>query len=205
MIPVDHKVSCQLTQWFLENRSFNIQQIKYYIMATKLNVRFEKVMKDIRFWTPSMDLSLICVSDLLNSILPCWFFSSLTKWYLKIDILNHIKIHRMNGGLDLMCLMPLSTIFQLYWCREPEFLENNKVNNMMYKCSIKCTLPWAEFEHTTLVVRPKLKYCLTDSPKSLRLKKNLQPDPWFFFFFFFWDFPFPELFRVRFWHWIRIR
>ena len=65
--------------------------------------------------------------------------------------------------LGLWCLMPLSTIFQLYrsgqyyWWRKPEYLEKttdlSQVTGKLYHLScIKYTFPWTGFELPTLVV-----------------------------------------------------
>ena len=84
----------------------------------------------------------------------------------KMNIFIILKTHIFRIGLDLWCLIPLSTMFQLYrdgqfyWRRNPEYnmypektTDLSQVTDKLYHIMLyEYTSPWTGFKLTTLVV-----------------------------------------------------
>ena len=96
--------------------------------------------------------------------------------YYSVIVIPRIQISHINGfGLGLWCLIPLSTIFQLYhlgsqfyWWRKPEYPEKtndlSQVTDKLYNIMLYLILlTMIRFELTTLMV---IDTDCTDSCKS---------------------------------------
>ena len=95
------------------------------------------------------------VIQLLNSLShpgPCLLLIFVSLLAISLNYFNAhpLTFSTIIRGLELRCLTPLSTIFQLY--RGGDYYCHKSLTNFITQCCIEYTSPWAEFELTILVV-----------------------------------------------------